>query len=206
MKCRATECACISTFLRFRHLAQTAHLVSAGLADELERMADPPVVVIASATAVPTLKVLPGVGRQIIVFADTDALRAVEAIAMHKPNLVVLQREFLATQRGACLAGQNRPRPVPRPDPRPVRGGRVRASRITTLAGRTRSGHGGTGRAPTGRLRRCPSDAPLQGASGPRDATGRVPDHARRSVAQGCPSARAEAVALQSRSSNLNRR
>lgn len=66
-------------------------------------MAGPPVVVIASATAVTTLKVLPGAGRQIMVFADTEALRAVEAIAMHKPNLIVLQRDFLDTPRGAAL-------------------------------------------------------------------------------------------------------
>ena len=66
-------------------------------------MADPPVVVIASDTAVTTLKGLPGVGRQIMVFADTDVLRAVEAIEEHKPNLIVLQREFLDTPRGAAL-------------------------------------------------------------------------------------------------------
>ncbi len=66
-------------------------------------MADPPVVVVASATAVTTLKVLPGVGRQIMVFADTDSIRAVEAIATHKPKLIVVQREFLDTQRGAAL-------------------------------------------------------------------------------------------------------
>ncbi len=92
------------TFLRFRHGAKTAYLLpAAGFTDRLERMADPPVVVIASATAVTALKVLPGVGRQIMVFADTDALRAVEAIAMHKPNLIVLQREFLDTPRCAAL-------------------------------------------------------------------------------------------------------
>ena len=66
-------------------------------------MADPPVVVIANDTAVTTLKGLPGVGRQIMVFADTDVLRAVEAIEEHKPNLIVLQREFLDTPRGAAL-------------------------------------------------------------------------------------------------------
>ena len=74
-------------------------------------MADLPVVVIASATAVTTLKVLPGVGRQIMVFADTDALRAIEAIAMHKPNLIVLQREFLDTSRGAALISRVKPNP-----------------------------------------------------------------------------------------------
>ena len=66
-------------------------------------MADPPVVVIASATAVTTLKGLPGVGLQIMVFADTDSIRAVEAIEEHKPNLIVLQREFLHTSRAAAL-------------------------------------------------------------------------------------------------------
>ena len=78
-------------------------LSAAGFADRLERMGDPPVVVIASATAVTTLKELPGAGRQIMVFADTDALQAAEAIATHKPNLIVLQREFLDTQRCAAL-------------------------------------------------------------------------------------------------------
>ena len=87
--------------------SKTPHLLSAaGSADRLDRMADPPVVVIAGATAVTTLKELPGVGRQIMVFADTDALRAVEAIATNKPNLIVLQREFLDTSRGAALVSR----------------------------------------------------------------------------------------------------
>ncbi len=69
-------------------------------------MAEPPVVVIASAPAVTTLTELPGVGRQIMVFADTDSLQAVEAIATHKPNLIVLQREFLDTPRCAALVSR----------------------------------------------------------------------------------------------------
>ena len=89
-----------------------AHLLSAaGFADRLERMADPSVVVVASAAAVTTLKALPGVGKQIIVFADTDALRAGEAIATHKPNIIVFQREFLDTPRGAALVSQVKANP-----------------------------------------------------------------------------------------------
>ena len=109
-------------------------------------MADPSVVVVASAAAVTTLKVLPGVGKQIIVFADTEALRAGEAIATHKPNIIVFQREFLDTPRGAALVSQVKANPdLSHAQIRvPVRRRRVRASPVATLAGRTRSGHGGT--------------------------------------------------------------
>ena len=97
-----------------------AHLLSAaGFADRLERMADPSAVVVASAAAVTTLKVLPGVGKQIIVFADTDVLRAGEAIATHKPNIIVFQREFLDTPRGAARRSSRRSKPTPTcPTPR----------------------------------------------------------------------------------------
>ena len=71
-------------------------------------MAEPPVIVVAAAEAVPALNELPGVGRHILVFAEADALRALEAVAEHRPNLVVLQREFLATPRCASLIARIR--------------------------------------------------------------------------------------------------
>ena len=38
-----------------------------------------------------------------MAFADTDALRALEAITRHRPNLVVLESAFAATSRGTAL-------------------------------------------------------------------------------------------------------
>jgi len=39
----------------------------------------------------------------VLGFADTDVLRALEAITARKPRLVALERLFAATPRGAAL-------------------------------------------------------------------------------------------------------
>jgi hypothetical protein len=41
--------------------------------------------------------------RDAMAFADTDALRALEAITRHRPDLVVLESAFAATSRGTAL-------------------------------------------------------------------------------------------------------
>jgi hypothetical protein len=43
---------------------------------------------------------------EVIVFADTDALRALEVITSRRPGLVVLERVFAATPRGAALVNR----------------------------------------------------------------------------------------------------
>jgi hypothetical protein len=44
--------------------------------------------------------------REIIVFTDADALRALEVITSRRPGLVVLERVFAATPRGAALVNR----------------------------------------------------------------------------------------------------
>ena len=63
---------------------------------------------VAATEAIPALNDLPGVGRHILVFADADALRVLQAVTEHRPNLVVLQRQFLATPRCASLIARIR--------------------------------------------------------------------------------------------------
>src|SRR3954467_5402634 len=41
--------------------------------------------------------------RDAMAFADTDALRALEAITRHRPDLIVLESAFAATSRGTAL-------------------------------------------------------------------------------------------------------
>src|SRR3954471_20697485 len=41
-----------------------------------------------------------------MAFADTDALRALEAITRHRPSLVVLESAFAATSRGTALVNR----------------------------------------------------------------------------------------------------
>lgn len=41
--------------------------------------------------------------RAAITFADTDALRALDAITRERPDMVAIEREFAATSRGAAL-------------------------------------------------------------------------------------------------------
>jgi hypothetical protein len=67
-----------------------------------------------------------------MAFADTDALRALEAITRHRPNLVVLESAFAATSRGTALMNRIKAdpslapceirvlSPVTEPDPVPV--------------------------------------------------------------------------------------
>ncbi len=71
----------------------------------------PPVVLITAPDAARVLRAEPDFERHILVFADTDALRALEVIGEHRPNLVVLSPEFLATARGATVVDRIRTDP-----------------------------------------------------------------------------------------------
>ncbi len=79
---------------------------------KLATMATSPVVLITAAELVPGLKTEAGFGRDILTFADTDVAHAVQAIMAYQPNLVVLQRDFLATARGVALVGRIRTDPI----------------------------------------------------------------------------------------------
>lgn len=61
------------------------------------------VLVIAAAEDVAVLKAQPGFDRDIMVYPDTEALRALEAIAQHRPSLLVLDRTFVESSRGAAI-------------------------------------------------------------------------------------------------------
>ena len=75
-------------------------------------MAERPVVVIAPAHAVRLLRGQPGFGRDILIFLDTEPFRALEAITAHRPDLVGLDREFLASSPAAALINRIRTDPL----------------------------------------------------------------------------------------------
>lgn len=64
-----------------------------------------PTVLIAAATSLGSIKQR-GDFPDAMMFADTDALRALEAITRHRPNLVVLESAFAATSRGTALVNR----------------------------------------------------------------------------------------------------
>ena len=62
-----------------------------------------PPVVIAASNLMPALRDrLPGDG-DVLAFADTEPIQALQAILANKPDLIVLERLFAATPRGAAL-------------------------------------------------------------------------------------------------------
>jgi hypothetical protein len=61
-------------------------------------------VLIAAADLLPALKPRATVtGGELLTFADTEALRALEMVSKRRPQLVALERQFAATPRGAAL-------------------------------------------------------------------------------------------------------
>jgi hypothetical protein len=61
-------------------------------------------VLIAAAELLPPLKARLGAEtRDLLVFSDVEALRALEAITARRPSTVLLERSFAATPRGAAL-------------------------------------------------------------------------------------------------------
>jgi|TARA_Y100000031_G_scaffold77286_1_gene84927 hypothetical protein len=72
---------------------------------------DSPVVMIAADVDVSTLQAQPGFDRDILVFAETDSLKAMEAIAARKPHMVVITRSFVDSSRGAAIVNHLRTDP-----------------------------------------------------------------------------------------------
>ncbi len=81
------------------------------MSTDVPSLAPPPVVLIAAADAVPALRAQPGFQQDILVFADVDALQAMDAIVRRQPLLVVLDRQFVGTPRGAELIARVRADP-----------------------------------------------------------------------------------------------
>jgi hypothetical protein len=67
-------------------------------------VADSCTVLIAAADVLPLLKERAQAGdRELLAFADVEALRALEVITKRRPGIVALERVFAATPRGAAL-------------------------------------------------------------------------------------------------------
>ena len=71
-------------------------------------MESSPVVLIVASGVESGLKTEADFLQDILLFAGTDPVHAVQAIRKHHPNFVVLQRDFLATPRATELIGQIR--------------------------------------------------------------------------------------------------
>ncbi len=69
-------------------------------------MPSSPVVLIARAEEVPQLKNQSAFQGDILVFADSESLRALETITQSRPPLVVLNRGFATTSRGAMVVNR----------------------------------------------------------------------------------------------------
>jgi hypothetical protein len=62
-----------------------------------------PSVVIAASNLMPALRDRLESDGELLAFADTEPIQALQAILSHKPTLIVLERLFAATPRGAAL-------------------------------------------------------------------------------------------------------
>src|SRR5919106_3141872 len=62
-----------------------------------------PAVVIAASNLMPSLRERLADEGDLLTFADTEPIQALQAILEHKPQLIVLERLFAATPRGAAL-------------------------------------------------------------------------------------------------------
>lgn len=70
---------------------------------DLTGMPETPVVLIGPSQHIEGLKERANVNGELLAFEDTHPLQALQAIAQHRPSLVVLERLFAATPRGAAL-------------------------------------------------------------------------------------------------------
>ena len=61
------------------------------------------VLVIAAENLMPALRERVDVEGDCLEFADTEPIQALQAIIEHRPGLIVLERLFAATPRGAAL-------------------------------------------------------------------------------------------------------
>jgi hypothetical protein len=62
-----------------------------------------PAVVIAASNLMPSLRERLAADGELVVFPDTEPIQALKAILEHRPSLIVLERLFAATPRGAAL-------------------------------------------------------------------------------------------------------
>jgi hypothetical protein len=62
-----------------------------------------PAVVIAASNLMPSLRERLADDGELLVFPDTEPIQALQSIIEHKPSLIVLERLFAATPRGAAL-------------------------------------------------------------------------------------------------------
>ena len=62
-----------------------------------------PAVVIAASNLMPSLRERLADDGELVVFPDTEPIQALQAILEHRPALIVLERLFAATPRGAAL-------------------------------------------------------------------------------------------------------
>lgn len=62
-----------------------------------------PAVVIAASNLMPSLRERLAADGELLTFPDTEPIQALQAILEHKPSLIVLERLFAATPRGAAL-------------------------------------------------------------------------------------------------------
>ena len=66
-------------------------------------MSTPCTVIIGAADQLETLRESAGENTEVLTFADTEPLKAIEAITTRRPNVIALERLFAATSRGAAL-------------------------------------------------------------------------------------------------------
>jgi hypothetical protein len=66
-------------------------------------MAKAEVILVAAPELIPALRERVGDGGTVMTFADSDPVRAMEAIAAERPPVVALERLFAASPRGAAL-------------------------------------------------------------------------------------------------------
>lgn len=62
-----------------------------------------PTVVIAASNLMPALRERLADAGELLTFADTEPIQALQAMLEHRPDLIVLERLFAATPRGAAL-------------------------------------------------------------------------------------------------------
>src|ERR687896_2443534 len=62
-----------------------------------------PAVVVAATNLMPSLREQLADEGELLTFADTEPIQALQAILQNRPDLIVLERLFAATPRGAAL-------------------------------------------------------------------------------------------------------